>query len=228
MTLTPPDVRNVTFSKSGLNKRGYEEEDVDAFLEELQQDLALLIEENNHLRAQLTPAGAPADPDGDRRLAAQIDHVTAQLHRAQRDKATTERAARELRAELERAHGQNGPASDSDLEHQAHPMLMMATRTADDHIADARHEAKVLLAEARSQADEVTRDARTNSAALESDARQRHQQAIATLAAMRAAALKQIKELEGFQHEYRTQLKAYLQSQIRELDGRGVDPPAAD
>jgi cell division septum initiation protein DivIVA len=98
---------------------------------------------------------------------------------------------------------------------------MMAQRTADDHVNDARREADKLLGDARAKAEEVTRDARAKADALERDARQRHQEAMGGLDAKRTALQKHIEELKQFEREYRTRLKAYLESQLRDLEGRG-------
>ena len=98
---------------------------------------------------------------------------------------------------------------------------MMAQRTADDHVSDARREADKLLSDARTKAEEVTREARAKADALERDARQRHQEAMGGLDAKRTALQKHIEELKQFEREYRTRLKAYLESQLRDLDGRG-------
>lgn len=65
MPLTPADVHNVAFKKPPIGKRGYDEEEVDAFLDEVERELARLIEENNELRAQVERGGrggAPAGP----------------------------------------------------------------------------------------------------------------------------------------------------------------------
>ena len=67
----------------------------------------------------------------------------------------------------------------------------------------------------------MTRDARAKAEALERDARQRHQEAMGGLDAKRTALQKHIEELKQFEREYRTRLKAYLESQLRDLDGRG-------
>src|SRR5690606_18066421 len=90
-----------------------------------------------------------------------------------------------------------------------------------DHVSDARREADKLLNEARTKAEEVTREARAKADALERDARQRHQEAMGGLDAKRTALQKHIEELKQFEREYRTRLKAYLESQLRDLDGRG-------
>jgi DivIVA domain-containing protein len=223
MPLTPADVHNVAFKKPPIGKRGYDEEEVDAFLDEVERELARLIEENNELRAQVERGGrgAPAGPGGDARMAAELNDVKAQLDRVQRDKAAAEQAARAMQAELEQVRAAGGPAVAGDGEQQALRVLMMAQRTADDHVSDARREADQLLSEARSKAEEVTREARAKADALERDARQRHQEAMGGLDAKRTALQKHIEELKQFEREYRTRLKAYLESQLRDLDGRG-------
>jgi DivIVA domain-containing protein len=224
MPLTPADVHNVAFKKPPIGKRGYDEEEVDAFLDEVERELARLIEENNELRAQVERGGrggAPAGPGADPRLAAELNDMKAQLDRVQRDKAAAEQAARAMQVELEQMRSQGGPVGAGDGEQQALRVLMMAQRTADDHVSDARREADKLLSDARSKAEEVTREARAKADALERDARQRHQEAMGGLDAKRSALQKHIEELKQFEREYRTRLKAYLESQLRDLDGRG-------
>ncbi|NNG37197.1 DivIVA domain-containing protein [Nakamurella aerolata] len=65
MRLTPADVHNVAFKKPSIGKRGYDEDEVDAFLDLVEAELSRLIEENNELTnrlkayesGELTPAG---------------------------------------------------------------------------------------------------------------------------------------------------------------------------
>ncbi len=126
-----------------------------------------------------------------------------------------------MQAELEQIRGQGGPAVTGDGEQQALRVLMMAQRTADDHVSDARREADKLLSDARAKAEEVTREARGKADALERDARARHAEAMGGLDTKRTALQKHIEELKQFEREYRTRLKAYLESQLRDLHGRG-------
>ncbi len=126
-----------------------------------------------------------------------------------------------MQAELEQLRSQGGPVVTGDGEQQALRVLMMAQRTADEHVSDARREADKLLTDARSKSDELTRDARAKAEALERDARQRHQEVLSSLDSKRTALQKHIEELKQFEREYRTRLKAYLESQLRDLDGRG-------
>ena len=81
MPFIPADVHNVAFSKPPIGKRGYNEDEVDAFLDLVEAELARLIEDNNDLRNQVQqldqqlrggafdagqppPAGAAATGDG--------------------------------------------------------------------------------------------------------------------------------------------------------------------
>jgi DivIVA domain-containing protein len=218
MPLTPADVHNVAFKKPPIGKRGYDEEEVDAFLDEVERELARLIEENNEMRAG-RPVGAPA---GDMRHSGEFADLKTQLDRLQREKAAAEQAARQMQMEIDQMRASGAvPVASGDGEQQALRVLMMAQRTADEHVSDARREADKLLTDARTKSDEMTRDARAKAEALERDARQRHQEVMGSLDSKRTALQKHIEELKQFEREYRTRLKAYLESQLRDLDGRG-------
>jgi len=218
MPLTPADVHNVAFKKPPIGKRGYDEEEVDAFLDEVERELARLIEENGQLRVGHMPAG----PAGDMRHSGEFADLKTQLDRLAREKAAAEQHARQLQMEIEQVRS-TGPVvqGSGDGEQQALRVLMMAQRTADEHVSDARREADKLLTDARSQSDEMTREARANAEALERDARQRHQEVMGSLETKRSALQNHIDQLKQFEREYRTRLKAYLESQLRDLDGRG-------
>jgi DivIVA domain-containing protein len=222
MPLTPADVHNVAFKKPPIGKRGYDEEEVDAFLDEVERELARLIEENNEMRAQSERGrGGPPPVAGDMRNTGELADLRTQLDRIQREKAAAEQAARQMQLEIDQMRTTGGPVSTGDGEQQALRVLMMAQRTADEHVSDARREADKLLTDARTKSDELTRDARTKAEALERDARQRHQEVMGSLDSKRTALQKHIEELKQFEREYRTRLKAYLESQLRDLDGRG-------
>src|SRR3954464_6185989 len=67
MPLTPADVHNVAFSKPPIGKRGYNEDEVDAFLDLVENELTRLVEENADLRQRVAEldqelASARANP----------------------------------------------------------------------------------------------------------------------------------------------------------------------
>ncbi|WP_276878684.1 DivIVA domain-containing protein, partial [Lawsonella clevelandensis] len=53
-TLTPADVHNVGFSRPPIGKRGYNEEEVDQFLDLIEVELSRLIEENSDLQQRVS------------------------------------------------------------------------------------------------------------------------------------------------------------------------------
>ncbi len=244
MPLTPADVHNVAFKKPPIGKRGYDEDEVDAFLDEVERELARLIEENNDLRAQLDRAQRtrPASPAGTQPVVpAQASGPSETEQRLARENAELKSQMQQLEQRLRQAAAQAvaqptetlpvpmpipapmpaQPTGGGDGE-QALSVLMTAQRTANEHVADARREADKLLLDARAKADEVTREARGKADGLEREARQRHQEAMGGLEMKRQALQKHIEELKAFEREYRTRLKAYLESQLRDLDGRGA------
>lgn len=230
MPLTPADVHNVAFKKPPIGKRGYDEDEVDAFLDEVERELVRLVEDNNDLRAQLergghAPAAAPVPGGAPEHLIAENNDLRDAVERLQQEKAQAEQIARQSQQDLEQLHAQAGgvvaAAGADGGEQQALRVLMMAQRTADDHVSDARREADKLLSDARAKAEEVTQKARTKAESLERDARQRHQEAMGGLEVKRAALQKHIEELKAFERAYRTRLKAYLESQLRDLGARG-------
>ncbi len=223
MPLTPADVHNVVFKKPPIGKRGYDEDDVDAFLDEVERELARLVEENADIKAQAEQAGSAgtlaADPDV-RRLAVENTELKQQLDRLRQDKRHADQALQQAQQQLEAVAANGGLTGETTGEQQAVRVLMMAQRTADDHLANAQREAEKLMTEARVKAEELTRNARNAAEQLERDARARHQEAMGGLDAKRGTLQKHIEDLKAFEREYRTRLKAYLEGQLRDLDGR--------
>ena len=114
MPLTPAEVHNVAFKKPPIGKRGYDEEEVDAFLDIVEVELSRLIEENNDLRAErqrcaragarrvgvravddggAAPAELAAARDENRRLQAHIGELERALSQGKDAAAAAGRAA---------------------------------------------------------------------------------------------------------------------------------------
>src|ERR1700761_4369657 len=91
MPLTPAEVHNVAFKKPPIGKRGYDEEEVDAFLDIVEVELSRLIEENNDLRARGGGGGAPAAAGPDPQLAADLAATREENGRLQGHIAELER-----------------------------------------------------------------------------------------------------------------------------------------
>ena len=285
MPLTPEDVRNKQFTTVRL-REGYDEDEVDAFLDEVEAELTRLLRENEDLRAKLAaatraaaqnqqqgmrkpraagpagarrhiraaagarsrcrsssmggppqlPGGAPQLPAGPRaarssraarrcpgrarwvsmgqgpqgpwaRARWAASRVPGRWARAARWQQMGRSAARWAAPWAAQDAQQQGPGGDS-----AARVLSLAQQTADQAIAEARSEANKIVGEARSRAEGLERDARAKADALERDAQEKHRVAMGSLESARATLERKVEDLRGFEREYRTRLKSYLES----------------
>ncbi|KUL40352.1 DivIVA domain-containing protein [Actinoplanes awajinensis] len=222
MPLTPADIHNVAFKKPPIGKRGYDEEEVDAFLDEVEQELIRLLEENNALRNQ-TPrgggAGMASNPAATMVLTNEFADLTGQLERLQEARARAEQNARDMQSQLERARsavpsGAMPTVGDDDRNAR---VLMMAQRTADEHMRDAQREVEALLDAARGKADQLTSEAQLKAGTIESDARRNHAEAMDSLVEKRAALLDEIERLGQLAQGYQQALTNHVTQQLMDL-----------
>jgi DivIVA domain-containing protein len=242
MPLTPADVHNVAFSKPPIGKRGYNEDEVDAFLDLIETELARLIEENADLRqrvgeldselaaarsgvvqTQAIPLYQP-EPAPVVQTATVVDEGTTEDQALRAAKVlglaqeTADRLTSTARAEADRIVG----------DAQAH---------ADQMVSEARHIAETTVTEARSRSDAMLNDSATRSEAqlrqaqekadlLQADAERKHTEVMATINQQRTFLEGRLEQLRTFEREYRTRLKTYLESQLEELGQRGSAAPA--
>jgi DivIVA domain-containing protein len=211
MTLTPADVHNVVFKKPSIGKRGYDGDEVDAFLDVVETELARLIEENNELRdSGESRAPAVQQPREDQSIrASRMLELAAE---------TADRHVNEAKAQSERLLSR--AKSDSER------LIADAHLEGEHVIAEARKRADSMMSDARTRAADVEREAQAHAAALEEDAR-RHVEAISLLEEKRNSLKFKIEELRTAEHESRTRLRSYLQSRLREVDSRGSAEPVS-
>src|SRR5215469_9772689 len=225
MPLTPADVRNKQFSTTRL-RPGYDEEEVDAFLDEVEAELDRLIQENEELRAKLAEVlrgggkpmpglGSPlsdqtktdlmAEPPMEQRRPEPMMMGSDRMHSSVEDNMDT--AARVL----------------SLAQQTADQAIADARREADETLNRARREADDVLTKARRQAEQITGDARARAESLERDAQERHRQAMGSLVQQREELERRVDDLRAFEREYRSRLKAYLEGQLRDLEAGVTD-----
>src|SRR5262249_5575185 len=151
MPLTPADVHNVAFSKPPIGKRGYNEDEVDAFLDLVENELTRLIEEHSDLRprieerAQELAAGAGAGPS----VAAQPTQAVPVFE------PEPEPVKPAPAAVAEAAAGTN-----EEQAMKAARVLTLAQDTADRLTSTAKADSDKMLADARANADQILSEAR--------------------------------------------------------------------
>jgi DivIVA domain-containing protein len=234
MPLMPADVAAVAFSRPPLGKRGYDEDEVDAFLDLIEAELARLIQENTDHRTRVEPLAAPADTGGDLRRLESLGPPSPPPLREQTAPGGDHNvhAARVLGLAQEMADRLTGEAkaeADGMLNHartKSEQLLSEARAKAEGMVTEARTRSETMLNEARTKAETLERQSRDKAASLERDAARKHTEIIAALSQEKGILEKKIDELRTFERGYRTRLKTYLDSQLRELDGGGSAAPA--
>ena len=249
MPLTPADVHNVAFSKPPIGKRGYNEDEVDAFLDLVENELTRLIEENSDLRQRIeeldqelaaagggagpavsaapTQAIPPLEPEPEPvKPAPVVAAATAGTNEEQAMKA-----ARVLALAQDTADRLTGTAkADSDkmladARANADQIVSEARQTAETTVADARQRADAMLADAQSRSETQLRQAQEKADALQADAERKHSEIMGTINQQRTVLEGRLEQLRTFEREYRTRLKTYLESQLEELGQRGSAAP---
>jgi len=229
MPLTPADVHNDAYKKPPIGKRGYDEDEVDAFLDLIEAELARLIEENNDLKQQVDEMARSGPPRGPQQLRQQPPPPAPEpMPMAQ---AAPPQAARiDENSQVFKVLAMAQETAEkyvSDAKSEADRMIGDARSAADRMIGEARSKADSMVGEARTQASSVEREARGKATTMVQDAERRHNEIIGGLEERKGTLEKRIEELRTFEREYRTRLKSYLESQLRDLDGRGSAEPAA-
>jgi DivIVA domain-containing protein len=225
MPLTPADVRNKQFSTTRL-RPGYDEEEVDAFLDEVEVELDRLLQDNEDLRAKLAECLRGGKST--------VSALSSPLADVEPDFMTPEPLMPEPDRRPEPV--MMGMPTEDNMDTAAR-VLALAQQTADQAIADARREADETLGRARREADEIlgkarrqaeqiTSDARARAESLERDAQERHRQAMGSLVQQREELERRVDDLRAFEREYRSRLKAYLEGQLRDLEAGATDSGA--
>jgi DivIVA domain-containing protein len=242
MPLTPADVHNVAFSKPPIGKRGYNEDEVDAFLDLVETELSRLLEENADLSqrvGELSSELASARAGGIQATQAiplyqpepEPVVVVAEVASPAISEEQAVKAARVLSLAQDTADRLTGSARA-----EADQLLGDARAAADQMVSEARYIAETTINEARQQADATLGDAQARSEAqlrqayekadlLQSDAERKHSDLMATINQQRTVLEGRLEQLRTFEREYRTRLKTYLESQLEELGQRGSAAP---
>ncbi|WKD60792.1 Cell wall synthesis protein Wag31 [Corynebacterium ciconiae DSM 44920] len=184
MPLTPADVHNVAFSKPPIGKRGYAEDEVDQFLDLVEDTLGQLQDDNDALRAQVeelqseldstdnvrggAAAASPAVNEAELRKRIEKELSTkyeSQLAEAKKQAESARKEAEEARKAEAQAR-QNAGA-------QQQPQQAAASAAADDQTAspETHMQAARVLGLAQEMADRLTNDARNESQSMLDEAR---------------------------------------------------------
>ena len=98
----------------------------------------------------------------------------------------------------------------SEGQYQTAGIIELAQRLHDEHVAEGKSQRDQLIADAKAQASKIL-----------SDAEQKSREEAARLERERSVLESKIAELHDFERSYRTQLRSYIEGQLRDLDEKG-------
>ncbi|MBB3038862.1 DivIVA domain-containing protein [Hoyosella altamirensis] len=208
MRLTPADVHNVAFKKPSLGKRGYDEDEVDVFLDLVEQELARLADENGDLRERVTE------------LESKLANVNK--HEGSGEAASAQAAkiiglAQEMADRLTSDARQEADSTLTDAKEKSKTMLTEARDKSAAMVKDAREKAETIVTAAREKGDGELSAAQERAESLQSDAERQHTEILGAINEQRRVLEGRIDQLRTFEREYRVRLKAYLESQLEDL-----------
>lgn len=195
MALTPDDIVARTFETTRF-RDGYDQDEVDNFLDEIVAEFRELVAEKERLEARVAelesgaPAAAPASAPAP--------------EAAPEPAPVVEAPAAPAAAEPETPSSSVSPEG----------LLALAQRVHDEHVAEGQRRKDELIAEGEQQAAEIEQQAAKRKADLE----QEFERTKADREKVKAELETKIDELQTFERDYRLKLRGYIESQLRDLD----------
>ncbi|TFD84841.1 DivIVA domain-containing protein [Cryobacterium serini] len=197
MALTPEDVVNKRFQSTKF-REGYDQDEVDDFLDEVVVELRRLTKENEELRGQVGSGAAPAAESAP---APAVSNEPAVV-----EPVVVEPAAAPVAAVA---------ATPIDETAGTTNLLQLARRLHEEHVKEGAEKRDALIAEGHATAARVIAEAETQ---------QRVQ--LQKLDQERSTLEGKIDDLRTFEREYRLKLKSYIEGQLHDLDASSVGSAA--
>lgn len=199
MPLNPEEVVNKRFSPTKF-RQGYDEEEVDEFLDEVVAELRRLNSENEELRAKLSACEsrvAELSRNGGTRGRPNDAPVSVPA-----PAPVPAPAAVAPPAPVPAVAASSGPES-------AAGMLALAQKLHDEHVEAGKAERVKIVNEAQEHATRLVREAE-----------QKQRETLGDLEQQRQVLQRKVEQLRSFEREYRSRLKAYLEDQLKQLEAK--------
>jgi DivIVA domain-containing protein len=204
MALTPEDVVNKRFNPTKF-REGYDQDEVDDFLDEVVVELRRLNQENEELRQRLVGADSRINElqrNGAQQAPQQQPQQPQQF--PGQPQQQPQYAQPGMPAAAGGAFGADLNAMDPS---NTNNLLQLARRLHEEHVREGMEKRDALIAEGHAAAARVVSDAemaqRAHLGALEQE---------------RVALERRVEELRIFEREYRQKLRGYIEGQLRELE----------
>src|SRR5690349_23774589 len=206
MALTPEDVVNKRFQATKF-REGYDQDEVDDFLDEVVNELRRLNEENEDLRAKLGACERRVGELSRSNVSREAPEEPAPVLAAAPPQPVVAEPVRPMAAMAAMEGAPGGPQ-------EAAGMLALAQKLHDEYVRNGEQQRDRIVSEAREHATRLVREAE-----------EKQRQTLGSLEQERSLLERKIDELRAFEREYRSRLKSYLEGQLRELDAKAAVVP---
>lgn len=225
MALTPEDVVNKRFESTKF-REGYDQDDVDDFLDEVVVELRRLNQENDELRQRLSAAEARStelqQSAGSAAAAAPAQAAIAAPAPAAIESAPTPAIAapEPVSSVLDDASSTNNLLQLARRLHEEH--VREGVQKRDALIAEGQASAADIIAEGQASAAEILAESKSSAAEIAAQAEVTQREQLGALEQERDALEGRIESLRNFEREYREKLKSYIEDQLHELDSSSL------
>jgi DivIVA domain-containing protein len=213
--LTADDVLNKKFQPTKF-REGYDQDEVDDFLDEVVNTLRVVAGENEELKAKLAAAErrvAELTREGGNGARSAAEESAP----AEREPEVVEQAAKPVPAAApfqpapaQAAAVQTAPAqapAGGNEPESATGMLALAQRLHDEYVRNGKEEGERIVTEAQTEGQRIIKEAEDQ-----------HNRTLTQLEQERSLLERKIDELRTFERDYRTRLKSYLESLLSNVE----------
>lgn len=237
MALTPEDVVNKRFQPTKF-REGYDQDEVDDFLDEIVVELRRLTGENETLRRRLSELGEDANvvakeqsvpaPVSAAPAAKPAEEKKAETKPAEEAKATPAPAAKPAEEKKVEAAPAAKPAEKKvEAAPVAAPAVAPSAESAANVLAMAQRLHDEYVASGVEQRDKIISDAKTEANSLVTSAEEKSRKTLSALEQQKSVLERKLEQLRGFERDYRARLKTYIEGQLRDLESQGSIDGAA-
>jgi DivIVA domain-containing protein len=196
MPLTPEDVVNKRFQPTKF-REGYDQDEVDDFLDEIVLEMRKLTQENEDLRQRVLAADgriAELQRSG-ASLVQQVNSAEASIPESTTPNSAFPEAVKDMSA-FEANNTNN--------------LLQLARKLHEEHVREGLQKRDALIAEGHATAARIVREAEAQ-----------HKADMSRLEQEKALAENDVERLQNFEKEYRAKLKSYIEGQLSDLEAAG-------
>ena len=193
MPLTPEDVVNKRFQPTKF-REGYDQDEVDDFLDEIVVEMRRITQENDDLRQRLLAADGRISElqRSGASLVQQVNQADASISETTNPNSAFPEAAKDL--SVFEANSTNN-------------LLQLARKLHEEHVKEGLQKRDALIAEGHATAARIVREAEAQ-----------HKADMSRLEQEKALAENDVDRLRSFEREYRAKLKSYIEGQLSDLE----------